>query len=302
MVEFLSEIRLIQFREYLKYNCIFFSAQLSIDGFELICLDGTRKPISDYLSCNWGKVPSDTVVVSSAVSAVDRLKYQKFLQLFSDRYGKHNGTFNQVLRTNQFYGNQVQPEYDQFGNLRNNRFKRQNFDSSNARAAYDKDSYNPYTNQNQNQDDSNERLSVVGYNNYDQNNQPDDKKYNRYSNDNNYNPYNNNPYRTNENNNNDPFAQDPFARDPYAINRDQYGVNIDPYDTDVRYRTSNDPLFGSNNNTYGPNNEGGIFQNNGTNVTYYEEFHLFQSIPRYGWHGNLMFQVLICENVSELIH
>lgn len=291
-----------------------FLAQLSVDGFELICLDGTRKPISDYLSCNWGKVPSDTVVVSSAVSADDRIKYQKFLQLFADRYGKPNSTFNSNTRNNQlFANNKVQPEYDQFGNRVNNRFKRQNFDTSNTRVTYDnQDPYNPYSGQNQDRSRNNPYGNYNGQNNFDQNGKPIDNnnnynnKNNPYSNsnnsnpysnsnNNNYNPYSNDAYRTTEPNN------DPFARDPYNINKDQYGVNIDPYVTDVKYNRENDPSFG-NNNPYDSNNRGGINQNNGTNVTYYEEFHLFQSIPRYGWHGNLMFQVIYFLFVIFIYH
>lgn len=247
-----------------------FSAQLSEEGFELICLDGSRKPISDYLSCNWGKVLSDTVVVSSAASADDRIKYQKFLQSFGERYGKQNTSYSDTSRNSNAFGNSnVQPEYDQFGNRVNRRFRRQNFDG----VTYDnQDPYNPYSNQNQTRNNN-----PYGNNN---------NNLNPYTNtNNNYNPYSNDPYRTTESSN------DPFAKDPYSINRDQYGVNIDPYSTDVKYNKANDPLFG-NNNTYDFNNRGGVYQNNGTNVTYYEEFHLFQSIPRYGWHGNLMFQVI----------
>lgn len=254
-------------------------------------MDGSRKPISDYLSCNWGKVPSDSVVVSSAVSSEDRIKYQKFLQIFGERYGRSNGTFNSNSRNNQqLFGNRIQPEYDQFGNRLGNRFKRQNFDNTNTRD--NQDPYNPYSNQNQDRSRNyNPYTNYNQQNNVDQNGKPNtDNNYNPYTNqnNNNYNSYNNDPYRTTESNN-DPFKKDPFARDPYAINKDQYGVNIDPYSTDVKYNKDNDPIFETN-NTYNFDNRG-IFQNNGTNVTYYEEFHLFKSVPRYGWHGNLMFQV-----------
>lgn len=61
----------------------------SADQFELLCKDGTRRPITEYLQCNWGLVPSHALVTSSARTAEERRRYQSFLtkavQLYSTR-------------------------------------------------------------------------------------------------------------------------------------------------------------------------------------------------------------------------
>nr|CAH7769486.1 unnamed protein product [Callosobruchus chinensis] len=93
---------------------------ITIDSFQLLCKDGSRRPISDYLACNWGKVPSDAIVVSSATSFEVRVKLQKFLEKFSKKYPKahSNITYTSTTPSNMPYGgNQYnQQQYDQFGN------------------------------------------------------------------------------------------------------------------------------------------------------------------------------------------
>lgn len=54
---------------------------LSENDFELLCKDGSRRPVNEYLNCNWGKVTSDAIVSSSAKSSNVRKKYQAFLQV-----------------------------------------------------------------------------------------------------------------------------------------------------------------------------------------------------------------------------
>ncbi|KAF2363139.1 Transferrin-like domain [Trinorchestia longiramus] len=60
--------------------------------FELLCLDGTRAPLSSYLSCNWGVVPADTVVTSSAKGPESRVLLQDFLKIVVELYGNRNMT------------------------------------------------------------------------------------------------------------------------------------------------------------------------------------------------------------------
>ncbi|KAG5888584.1 hypothetical protein JTB14_029880 [Gonioctena quinquepunctata] len=220
---------------------------LSVDNFELFCKDGTRRPINEYLACNWGKVPSDAIVTSSAVPFETRARYQKFLVKFAEKYSKStlNSTFTgqSNFRNNQYSNDQNRntDEYDQFGN-RVNRYKRQNFGNANPQD-------NPYG-----------------------------PPYNGNSD---YNPYTRNDGSTEGYNQNN----DPFARDPYNINRDQYGVNIDPYETDIKYNTDRDRFSGPQGN-YDVNRNTERNQTNGTQ----KPFNLFESIPRYGIHGNLLFQ------------
>nr|CAH7725464.1 unnamed protein product [Callosobruchus chinensis] len=109
---------------------------ITIDSFQLLCKDGSRRPISDYLACNWGKVPSDAIVVSSATSFEVRVKLQKFLEKFSKKYPKahSNITYTSTTPSNMPYGgNQYnQQQYDQFGN-RVNRYKRQDYGTNYGR-------------------------------------------------------------------------------------------------------------------------------------------------------------------------
>lgn len=247
----------------------FFLGSLSQENFELLCKDGSRRPISEYLACNWGKVPSDAIVVSSAVSFEDRVKLQKFLQKFAERYPKLNRNSTQ----SSFYGNNNNnpKPYDQstqsnfdYNAQSNNRFKRQTDYNQ-----YGRNDQNPYNRNN--------------------NNNPNDPYNTRTGDD--YNR-NNNPYNNDFNNQNginqNQNPNDQFNRDPYHINPNQYGENIDPYGNPNENRNVNPfnvNTFGSNENPYSDYNR--------TNVTYFEVFDLFESSPRYGIHLNLMLQVII---------
>lgn len=52
----------------------------SADEFELICKNGQRMAVGEYLQCNWGMVPSNALVVSSAKPIDERKHIQRFLQ------------------------------------------------------------------------------------------------------------------------------------------------------------------------------------------------------------------------------
>lgn len=60
---------------------------VNTDRFELLCKDGSRKPLSEYRSCNWGLVPSHAVVTSSARSQEERKHYQRFMARAAQLYG-----------------------------------------------------------------------------------------------------------------------------------------------------------------------------------------------------------------------
>ncbi|XP_055912472.1 melanotransferrin [Eupeodes corollae] len=78
---------------------------VSADRFELLCKDGRRVPITEYMQCNWGLIPSDAVVTSSARTLKEREKYQHFLeriaQLYSEDLSLNNTNSND--QTNQKY-------------------------------------------------------------------------------------------------------------------------------------------------------------------------------------------------------
>ncbi|XP_017135642.1 melanotransferrin [Drosophila miranda] len=99
---------------------------LSPDSFELLCRDGRRVPINDYRQCNWGQVPADAIVTSSARSFSDRKQYQLFLKRISELYsdGLRETTPNNQggagftnYEQNKFNNEQGRSNaYDQFGN------------------------------------------------------------------------------------------------------------------------------------------------------------------------------------------
>ncbi|XP_018017219.1 melanotransferrin-like, partial [Hyalella azteca] len=61
---------------------------LTVDDFELLCVDGTRAPLASHATCNWGRVPADTIVTSSARSSDARILLQQFLKIMVELYGK----------------------------------------------------------------------------------------------------------------------------------------------------------------------------------------------------------------------
>lgn len=60
---------------------IIFSIDFSADDFELLCDDGSRAPVTDYETCNWGTVPSNAIVTTSAKSPEQRRGLQDFLKV-----------------------------------------------------------------------------------------------------------------------------------------------------------------------------------------------------------------------------
>jgi len=53
---------------------------VSKSDFELLCQDGSRRPVDEYQSCHWDVVPTHAVVTTSAKSAELRKHYQHFLK------------------------------------------------------------------------------------------------------------------------------------------------------------------------------------------------------------------------------
>ncbi|KAI5713494.1 hypothetical protein M8J76_000517 [Diaphorina citri] len=73
---------------------------LTKENFELLCTDGTRQPVDNYQSCNWGQVPSNAVMTTSAKSTQIRRYYQQFL-----------------IKTVQLFGGPVPPQRTQDLNM-----------------------------------------------------------------------------------------------------------------------------------------------------------------------------------------
>ncbi|KAF5292435.1 hypothetical protein FQA39_LY13982 [Lamprigera yunnana] len=208
---------------------------VSKENFELLCKDGTRRPLNDYRVCNWGLVPGNAIVTTSASAYEVRRKYQKFLRTVAEMYSRFPNNGSHPMKDDTYYDNRDRDEYDQHENRV--RYKRQNYDPQN----------DPYGNNNN-----------MGSYDSDQNRD----SFNRDA------------------------GRDPFVRDPHNINKNQYGVNVDPYSTDLNYNR-NDETYRDNriNHTrtdYRPYGR--------PNISYYETFNIFESMPKYGTHANLLFQ------------
>ncbi|XP_073843497.1 transferrin 2 [Musca autumnalis] len=136
---------------------------ISPERFELLCLDGRRVPVSEFRQCNWGRIPSDAIVTSSARSFLERKKYQQFLmkivELYSDglkddpqaqrglnrnRGFNNNNNNNYNDRYNDNYNSQSYDSYNRngFSNARNDRldnsFTTERTDNFNTSVQYEK--------------------------------------------------------------------------------------------------------------------------------------------------------------------
>jgi melanoma-associated antigen p97 len=75
---------------------------VSLDQFQLLCKNGQRMPVTEHLNCNWGIVPSNAIVTSSARTIEQRKQYQKFLQTAMKIYSKKSpsSSFNSTVNSN----------------------------------------------------------------------------------------------------------------------------------------------------------------------------------------------------------
>lgn len=268
-----------------------FSDAVPKGSLELLCKDGTRQPIEQYLDCNWGRVPTDAIVTSSATHFDNRVKYQKFLNIVADRYYTQKNTTYESDRN--------KPIYDQFGNrIRNKRQSDTNQFNRNDDRFPNRNPDDRFNNQND-PFNGNNQFNRNDFNRNDFNSNDPSNSRDRFNNNDPYNsnndPFNNSPF----NNPNDPYntrddqnrfnnrfdQNDPFRQDPYSINREQYGENIDPYVTDTR------PTFDRRPDRFNQSNE--PLSPRDYNLTEFEVFNIFDSTPRYGIHANLLFQVCI---------
>ncbi|XP_050357433.1 melanotransferrin [Nymphalis io] len=81
------------------------------DNFELICRDGSRMPVQEWEQCNWGRVPADAIVTSSAATVKQKKKYQNMLLKILELYGEPN-PFNKISNRTLDY-----QARDPYGNL-----------------------------------------------------------------------------------------------------------------------------------------------------------------------------------------
>ncbi|KAB7499115.1 Melanotransferrin [Armadillidium nasatum] len=83
----------------------------SPDDFELLCLDGRHAPLSDYMTCNWGEVPSNALSTSSAKTQDEREALQKFLKVISQYFSEKHVANSTSVTT--FYLFESFPRYGQ---------------------------------------------------------------------------------------------------------------------------------------------------------------------------------------------
>jgi hypothetical protein len=102
----------------------------STEEFELLCKNGQRMPVTDYLQCNWGTVPANALVVSSAKPIDERKHIQRFLESALKRYA-HKISINST--------NYDDRERDRLYNRYDDRFNRQD-----GRFTTDRNGRNPF--------------------------------------------------------------------------------------------------------------------------------------------------------------
>lgn len=132
---------------YVQIN--FFTDSVSKDQFSLLCPDGSRKPIDDHLNCNWGEIPSNAVVVSSATETEKRNLYQSFLEKAAKILGKYQNDTN-FNNNNEFYNNRFDnrqgkgfesdqdSEYNQYNKNYENRNNNNENDWNSSTGFYDR--------------------------------------------------------------------------------------------------------------------------------------------------------------------
>jgi melanoma-associated antigen p97 len=121
---------------------------VTADDFQLLCKNGQRLPITDYIQCNWGLVPSNALATSSALKIEERKQFQRFLtkavRLYSD---KKYQSFNT--------SNDLNNRYNNFGDGSSNRNQFYNNEFSRDRNVNNIDVYGR-NNQNQNRNQLND--------------------------------------------------------------------------------------------------------------------------------------------------
>ncbi|XP_039275547.1 melanotransferrin [Nilaparvata lugens] len=60
---------------------------LTTADFELLCKDGSKKPVEMFKECNWGEVPTHAIVTSSATEFSLKRKFQLFMRKAIQLYG-----------------------------------------------------------------------------------------------------------------------------------------------------------------------------------------------------------------------
>jgi len=105
---------------------------VSADEFQLLCKNGQRMPVTDYLQCNWGIVPSNAIVTSSARIIEDRKRYQRFLtkavSLYSHKTSSNSSYNNNNNNNNDRYSSRERLNNNNNNNRFDDRFNRNNND------------------------------------------------------------------------------------------------------------------------------------------------------------------------------
>uniref|UniRef100_A0A7G3B3U2 Putative transferrin 2 n=1 Tax=Lutzomyia longipalpis TaxID=7200 RepID=A0A7G3B3U2_LUTLO len=130
------------------------------DRFELLCPDGQKRPLGDYRQCNWGLVPSNAIVVSSAKTTDERKRIERFLLKSVELYStKPLGDVQQQSNDPYDQGNRYDNRYD---TRYDNRYDTNRYDSTPR--------YNDYGNPgNPGSPYSNDRFGGFGGSRYDSN-------------------------------------------------------------------------------------------------------------------------------------
>ncbi|CAI6351931.1 unnamed protein product [Macrosiphum euphorbiae] len=105
--------------EMLKDPSLF--SKIREDDLELLCVDGSRHSISEFNTCNWGPVPTDTIMTSSTKTSSARISYQRWLRKVIGLYGKPTSAQQFTFRAPDIYwaGESNQPQSQINNNITN---------------------------------------------------------------------------------------------------------------------------------------------------------------------------------------
>nr|CAK18230.1 transferrin precursor [Crocodylus niloticus] len=76
---------------FVKHTTVSENEPNAKDKYELLCPDGTRKPVDEYNNCSWAKVPAHAVVARSVKGKADEI--WNFLNEVQEKYGKSKDGF-----------------------------------------------------------------------------------------------------------------------------------------------------------------------------------------------------------------
>lgn len=88
LIEKEADVAFVKHTTVTDYINSTFANTKSINDFQLLCLDGTRREVAEWRECNLARVPSHAVMTSSRRTAAERQQYVDMLLRAVQSFGK----------------------------------------------------------------------------------------------------------------------------------------------------------------------------------------------------------------------